>query len=246
MGSGHDERTEKRPAVTQSVCGVLLPAALFTFLIALLPGSGIAQQAAIIGAKPIAIENVTNIKEQPLALLAKFPDAGPAMARYVAQQLTQQPAMVDALLSIVNDTSPEQASAMGAGMVRAVRALGPKQANSARVITEKVMRSDNRYLTTTFASLGPHYRANAAFVSPANLPPRAVAATGNMGAGIGAAWRVGLAENKNMMDYNLHGDQAGCLYYSYSNEITHCRGTIVAMMTSNADQNGAVSISPTI
>ena len=237
----------------QRMHAVLLYTALLGVFIAMSPHDGIAQQAAfapIITATPTPIENATNIRAQPLALLAKFPDAGPDMARFVAQQLTQQPGLVDAMLSIVKDTSPAQASAMGAGMVRAVRVLNAKQPASARVIAQKVMRSDNKYLTTTFASLGPRYAGNAVFVAPASLPPREALASGDVGLGMGSAWRMGPAENEDLTprspERNSNDIAEGCSFNSNGYTENNCRGMIVAIMKSDAALNGAVSTSPTI
>lgn len=225
----------------------LRAALFFAALIALSPGDGIAQLTG--DATPI--ENVTNIRAQPLALLAKFPDAGPDMARFVAQQLTQQPGAVDAMLSIVKDTSPQQASAMGAGMVRAVRNLSAKQPAAARAISEKIMRTDNKWLTTTFVSLGPRYQGNEPFVAPAMLPPRELV-TMDMGTGMGAAWRVGPAENQTLTNWdpNSNDENKKCPYNSYYYMNGGCRaldgGMIVAIIKSDAPHNGAVSTSPTI
>ena len=221
-------------------------------LLVLLPLNGFAETLPPVIATDtsIPIVNATDIKTQPLALLAKYPEAGPAMARFVAQQLTQQPGAVDAMLSIIKDSSPQQASAIGAGMVRAARNLSAKHPASARAISEKVMRTDNQWLRTTYTSLGPRYSGNAVFAAPADLPPREAVATGEMGLGLGGAWRVGPVQNNNYPGAN--GDQNAneiiktCLYDSTGYVDPHCRGMIVAIIKSDAGHNGAVSTSPTI
>ncbi len=240
-------------AMRRHMPAALLYTALFATVISTLPQTSRAEKVAgvpaIIVSKPTEIENATNIKAQPLALLAKFPEAGPEMARYVAQQLTQNPNSIDAMLSIISDTSPAQASAIGAGMVRAVRSLSAKQPAWARTTTEKVMRSDNKYLTTTYASLGPLYRPNVPFSAFTALPPHNVA-SGEVGFSMGAAWRVGPAENENFTERNNGQNNPGfyenCPVDSYGNRNLNCRGMIVAMMKSDASHNGAVSTSPTI
>ena len=256
MGASHQRSSFARIAHRYARV-VVCYTVLFSLCSVMLPKNGIAQQAesnpalpSFISAKPTEIENATNIRAQPLALLAKFPDAGPAMARFVAQQLTQQPAMIDAMLSIVNDTSPAQASAMGAGMVRAARMIAARQPSASRAITEKVMRSDNKWLTTTYASLGPRYNGSGVFVAPAGLPPREALAGADMGEGIGAAWRMGPAENVNYAAPESSGNTPNggqkCFYDADGYLDSHCRGMIVAVMKSDASHNGAVSTSPTI
>jgi hypothetical protein len=238
MRVNHNQHGVNDRTVTRRVVVTLCMLAL---CIGIAPHSGNAQTTEI--------ENATNIRAQPLALLAKFPDAGPAMARFVADQLTQQPGSIDAMLSIVNDTSPQQASAMGAGMVRAVRALSTKNPAMARAISEKVMRADNKYLTTTYASLGPRYRGNVPFVAPGDVPPRELAA-GDIGFGLGAAWRIGPGVGDNLTGYganqNPNDVTQTCLYNSNGYYDDHCRGMIVAIIKSDASSNGAVSTSPTI
>jgi hypothetical protein len=50
-----------------------------------------AQTAASVA---LPLEQVSDVKAQPLSVLAKFPQAGPAMAQYVAQVLRRQPSVV--------------------------------------------------------------------------------------------------------------------------------------------------------
>jgi hypothetical protein len=73
----------------------------------------------------------------------------------VAEVLTKKPDVVDAVLSIMPDSSPEQASAIGAGLVRAMRGLLGKNPELVTQISEKILRSENVALKTTFFALGP-------------------------------------------------------------------------------------------
>lgn len=192
---------------------------------------------AVIGST-VPLEKVTDLKSQPLALLAKFPDAGNAMARYVAQMLHHDPSLVDSILSVVRDTSPEQASAIGAGLVRGLRAFGAKQPNLSRAITEKVMKSDNLFLKTTFHAIGPRYSGSSAVAMADKLPPPPRSSL-TVGEGLpDLKSRIG-PENLS----ELVGEQV--LELKDDSALVPEDGMIVALMLSDASRNGAVSTSPT-
>jgi hypothetical protein len=127
-------------------------------LLVLSAGAGTIAHAAInTNATPRGISpaELTTLRTQPLSLLAQFPDGGAPMARYVAQAVASDPRVVPPMLSVANDTSPEQATAMAAGMVRGTRSLEKKQPKTARAIANQVMQSSNLQLRTTFKALGP-------------------------------------------------------------------------------------------
>ena len=121
----------------------------------------------------ISSAELANLRAQPLSLLAEFPEGGALMARYVAQAVAADPKVVPPILSIANDTSPEQAAAIGAGMVRGARALQAKQPGVARSIAAQVMQSSNARVKTTFMALGPKPLGSGefAFTIPPLLPP---------------------------------------------------------------------------
>ena len=189
-------------------------------------------------AKTPPIEKANDIGAQPLALLAKFPEAGTAMARFVAQVITRDPQIVDAVLSIVKDTSPQQASAIGAGLVRAVRGLSAKHPALSRAIVSKISQVENLWLKTTFFALGPTY-------SEAALPPRQplyrIMYNVNMSVGTGLPMDRGRVGPAIDPDPNpLRGFIAG-----REPDLWDKHGMLVAIMLSDAEQNGAVSTSPT-
>lgn len=216
------------------------------------PVPAIVAPPAPIGAeKPVPLEQVTNIKAQPLALLAKFPNAGPQLAQYVAQQVARQPGVVDAILSLANTTSPEQASAIGAGLVRAMRSMDEKQGETYRQVSEKVMRSDNIWLKASYQALGPDYRFYRAYSAPGALPPRDYASFAATDSVPTRDWRVGPAENELVQPVgNAFGNSLiknnRCRGNLWKNEDRFCHGMIVATVGSNASSNGAVSTSPTL
>lgn len=209
-----------------------------------------AQEIPSIAAPAVALEQATNIKAQPLSILSKFPLAGPAMARYVAQALTKEPAAVDAVLSIIPDTSPEQAAAIGAGMVRAIRALGSKQGDAVRSIMYKVMQSDNKWLKTTFAAIGPYGGravSTGSSAGAADLKPLPTADNAGGGGAVGTR----LAEDESRVGpsvlTNLTGASIGVRPDSFeshlNNNLTRY-GMIVAIIKSDADDNDVLPISP--
>lgn len=237
-----------------------------------------AQSIPAVMGSMVSIENVTDFKAQPLALLAKFPEAGTAMASYVARMFSREPGMIDSLLSIMDDTSPQQATAIGAGLVRSVRAIENKNPTTARMIANKISQSSNLWLKTTFSALGPHYSANALPSAPARLLPAPLSTAtvglplGDFEARLGSRLRSGcgtvgrsLSVNDRLDPLSINRadaldpivlDADGYGVYcapdgSDKKQITardtdpFSRGTIVAMVDSDARSNGAVSTSPT-
>lgn len=199
--------------------------------------------------KAIPLEQASDLKTQPLAVLYKFPAAGPKMAEFVAKEVAARPAVVDALLSIMTDASPQQASAIGAGMVRGVRALDKKQAPLAKEISEKIAHTENPWLKTTFNALGPNYTGRIPIVGAPvfaeNIPNNAPGGTGTALAK--NEWRVGPEEHHLTQPIQSGADNRDrCSFFSVEYQYTRCRGTVVALVTSDGPSNGAVSTSPTM
>lgn len=187
------------------------------------------------------LEQVSDIKSQPLALLAKFPDAGVSMAKYVAELIMRQPSVVDAILSIMDTATQEQSAAIGAGIARSARALEAKQDGSANTLSGKVQRNKNVWLKTTYNAIGPNYAENAPLILPEPLQPQPLenvyvgtelpqekGRVGPARTGENTGRIIGL--NKGLPDgYGLLGRA----------------GMIVAIIASDDKKNGAVSTSPT-
>jgi hypothetical protein len=190
------------------------------------------------------LEQATDIKAQPLAVLAKFPEAGVAMARYVAELVAKQPSLVDAVLSIVNVATPQQAAAIGAGLVRSVRALGVNDSQTPVVLTRKIMKSDSMWMKKTFAAIGPNYNVKTApLIIPEPLPiaPLSNAPVGQMlplDKG-----RIGPSRISTLLGYN--GGLNNNPLLSEGSRLLNRHGMIVAIMASDNKKNGAVSTSPT-
>lgn len=239
-----------------SVGAIALIVAATSAPLPVVAASAISTVPATIGSM-IPIENATNIKAQPLAVLAKFPEAGPAMARYVAQLLVDNPSVIDALLSIVSDASPQQAAALGAGLVRGVRALEAKESGGSQSIAEKIIRSENRWLKTTFQALGPSYSANTAgtVILPPVPPP--VLNTASVGTTIqGSRARLGetrrfgppLGDVRGSTEKKFGAAAALPPTAPFDTEVLTTRGMIVANLVNtlkaDAPASGAVSTSP--
>lgn len=198
---------------------------------------------AVIGTQPL-LDHVTDFKAQPLAILARFPTAGAAMASFVAQLVSKEPTMIDALLSIMNVSTPEQSSAMGAGLVRATRVLLKDKPELARALAEKVGQSDNLWLKTTFTALGYKFTTVAYYSSPGALPP---ATTQNFAGGNAlppTRSRLGPPERSDTIVLSDRNQQT---FYKKSNadQPFGSGGMIVAVVKSDAPANGAYSTSPT-
>ena len=216
------------------------------------PPPAIAQELPALATVGVSLEQASDIKTQPLLLLSKFPSAGPALAKFVAQALAKEPEAVDAVLSIMPDTSPEQAAAIGAGMVRALRAMGNASGELARNVTYKVMMSDNKWLKTTFSAIGP--RSNGTLPSGKSYMVGALdhypamRNAGGGGAAIGSPlandeWRVGPS-----VVTNLGGDFERLVDGLETQENARFTryGMIIAIIKSDGPSNGVVSTSPTI
>lgn len=185
------------------------------------------------------LERATNVKAQPLLLLAKFPNAGPGLAQYVAQAMAKQPGIFDAILSILPDTSIPQASAIAAGVVRALRGLVAKEPALVKEIVAKVQRSNNVAFKTTFFAIGPqnilptpHF---ASIVPDAN--PLMV---GQMGEPL----PIGQGRMGHEAEKLVYGEQTSSTNQMSDNEY-FSSGTIVALISSNAASNGTGATSPT-
>lgn len=192
-------------------------------------------------AAPTPLEKSDDVKAQPLLLLAKFPKAGPALARYVAQALAKQPSIFDAILSILPDTSPEQASAIGAGVVRALRTLAEKQPALVKEIVSKIARSNNLAFKTTFFAIGPRNPTMAEHYAMI-LPPETGLLAEEIGEKLpGNQGRLGSEPVSANGAGNILRNQE--VHISDAEYFAH--GTIVALISSNAASNGAVPTSPT-
>lgn len=222
---------------------VLLIAALI-MLVGRATWASASETPSVIG-NTIAIEDATDLKTQPLALLAKFPEGGAAMAHFVAQAIIDRPGLVDAFLSIASDTSPQQAAAIGAGMVRGTRVLATKQSSLAQAIANKIMQSNNAWLKTSFFALGPRYSKDSVFVALEPLPPAPLVAN-SMGAELPIyRSRIGPTREGELVLTN-HDIEANNRYgSSEDSHLLNRSGTIIAILASDARSNGATSTSPT-
>jgi hypothetical protein len=211
-----------------------------------------AQEIPALATVAVPLEQATNIKAQPLAILSKFPSAGPALARYVAQILAKEPATLDAMLSIIPDTSPEQAAAIGAGMVRALRTLAGKQGDAAHAFSFKILQSENPWLKTTFMAIGPR-GAGSLSVGGYSVRPDAPYPTANNAGGGGPIGIAMAIDESRVGPSRVSGSGATArgmftkdAFDSQLNRDLTRYGMIVAIIESDAPSNGVVSTSPTI
>lgn len=191
----------------------------------------------VIGTQPI-LEQVTDFKAQPLAILAKFPDAGSALAGFIAKLAVDQPGIMDAVLSIVETSSPEQASAIGAGLIRACRVLVKRNPELVQSLTKKILQSDNRWLKTTFMALGLNYNFSVHFVSPPIVSPAALSTVEIGSIPILVEGRIGPQQKTTITPIPLSPKSPENV-----ERIRH--GMIVAVIRSGPSENGAFSTSPT-
>jgi hypothetical protein len=206
---------------------------------------------AIIGSTT-PLEQATDFKAQPLAILSKFPEAGTAMARFVAQAVMRDPGALDAILSVMDIASPEQASAMGAGMVRAVRAMEARQSRNARLIAAKVMRTANVWLKTTFLAIGPAYAADAPLILPEPVAPALLSSTPtgtsllDGQSKLGPDYkRINTSDSlKNTLDIADNSRDPGAFNENGTIVALIADGPLVSTVASTASNNGGTPTSP--
>ena len=236
---------------------VQLVAALLCLLMLSLRFGSLAYAAVSANSAPnvpsISPAELTTLRTQPLSLLAQFPDGGAPMARYVALAVVSDPRVVPPMLSIAGDTSPQQAAAMGAGLVRAARALEAKQPKTSAAIANQVNKSTNPQLKTIFQALGPKPPPNDQFaftmpeplvnspltLAPADngvLPPSSSTESSRIESSV--VRKDGEAETIDHKESNLlnpNSDEDAGLRYT----------AIATAIVNDARRNGAVSTSPT-
>lgn len=197
----------------------------------------------LIETKPL--DQSADFKAQPLAILSKFPKAGPALASFVADLVSKQPQVMEAIISVIEVATPEQASAIGAGMVRAARTLLKSNPQIVRLMEHKISNSENLWLKTTFRALGYSYISNQ-YVSPPLIKPTELSKNP-----IGTTIKHEKSELSDVESYRknslrvpadnaergIAGNDFKSIFSGY--------GTIVAIIVSNASNNGAASTSPT-
>jgi hypothetical protein len=202
----------------------------------LLPPLALAQTASSIAASitPPTLAKL-DIKAEPLSLLAMFPQGGPKMAQALAKAIRSEPSLIDRVLAIADDTSPEQASAMGAGLVRAVRALSTRQPAAAGSIIKKVLASTNLRLKTTFFANGPRNLMRSTLILPPPIQPSTTIVEGSLG--------TPLANSKLGVGKPSSAPTVAPLEIDGMNQITR-NGMILAAIGSDEQTNQVVSTSP--
>ncbi|MFZ4125674.1 MAG: hypothetical protein ACOYJ2_06355 [Rickettsiales bacterium] len=188
----------------------------------------------------VPIEQVTDYRSQPLALLARFPEAGTAMARYVADLVSKQPSIVESIMNIITDATPDQAAAIGAGVARSLRALSETQPEVTASITKSSLSANNPWYKTTFRAIDAGYSQNAPVIIPDPIPPVPLS-TGYVG--------LELPEGEGRVGPARIGQPIPQGFKPFGNkensDMLVRRGMIVAIMASDKEKNGAVSTSPT-
>jgi hypothetical protein len=194
---------------------------------------------------PATLDQATDIKAQPLAMLYKFPAAGPALAKFVAENIVRDPSAIDAILSVGKDASPQQASAIGAGLVRGVRVIAVRQPKLANAIAAKVAGSDNLWMKTTFVALGANYSTAGASLIASQLP--LLSGGGGSVDGIGSVLSPEKARVRKYDEFAANPVRGTLNNSSISDaeRMEKERGTIIAILASDAILNGATSTSPT-
>lgn len=201
----------------------------------------------------VPLEKVTDIKSQPLALLAKFPQGGAPMAAYVAHIVANDPTAVDPILSVVKDASPQQAAAIGAGLARASRVIATTQPGLTQSISEKVGRMESASLKVTYQAIGTDHLSTFYAESPPPLAGNPLPSESREAERISVAptpSRSLVGAQVTLTPANGAGESEGAALLPpigppiAETAVLH-NGTIIAILASDASSSGATSTSPT-
>lgn len=188
---------------------------------------------------------ISRIQAEPGVLLKRFLEGGPKLADYVSRAVITDVSLADPIFSITADATPQQASAIGAGFARAARALGGKQPKVALAISEKVRRVESTRLKITFYAIGPSYAVNFAPKLP-DLIPYAELTSPEIGLSLsGGKSRLGIPR-ETVLAYGVDfGSEGNIAATANGHDILGQDTMFVAILSSDAPKNGAVSTSPT-
>jgi hypothetical protein len=110
-----------------------------------------------VGGTPAMAEALTPAAVQqfltnPSALLAQFPNGGQPLSAQIRDLLASNPATLDAILALLKNASPDQASAIGVGLGQAAELLVHSDPDLATKIQTAVVQSANGPAMVAFSA----------------------------------------------------------------------------------------------
>lgn len=114
----------------------------------------------------LGADRLAELNRDPETLLTDYPNGGPKLASEVARALVADPAMAEKMMPLVDQATPEQASAIGAGMARAARYFSYNQPDISAQIARLAESSENLRFKLTFRAIGPDYQRFAMRIIP--------------------------------------------------------------------------------
>jgi hypothetical protein len=126
----------------------------------------------------ITAEKATNFLEAPAALLANFADGGGALSSAIRDLVTIRPETLEGISSLAEAATPEQNSAIGAGLGTAAAICVVSQPATAIDIQAAALKSGSNDLLTSFTSITGDIPTN---VTPGSDPTGESTAGGGRG-----------------------------------------------------------------
>jgi hypothetical protein len=186
-------------------------------------------------------EELNQLRRNPGSVLNEFPKGGPKMAKYIARVAMADPKLIESMVNATELASPDQASAIGAGLARAARLLSGDQLSN---INNRAFNARNINTRITYKAIGKLYGPQ----------DRAILKPVEIGFWDGAAGGTDLYGNELQATVGSNNDffQQGSLQNSFFEEnfksfddFFESPQAAASFVASSAEDNGAFSTSPT-
>jgi hypothetical protein len=128
----------------------------------------------------ITAEKATNFLEAPAALLANYADGGGALSSAIRDLVSTRPETLEGIQSLSEAATPDQNSAIGAGLGTAAAICVVSQPATAMDIQAAALKSGSNELLTSFTSITGDIPTN---VTPGSDPTGESTAGGGKGGG---------------------------------------------------------------
>jgi hypothetical protein len=118
---------------------------------------------------PLSETEVNEIRTNPKSVLDKFPKGGPKMASYVTRAVATDPSLAQSMGNLDGATRA-QASAVGAGVVRAGRLIAAQDPEALQRLNDDVEKMSNPHVKRMFKAIGPQVPQIGGQDIPSRLP----------------------------------------------------------------------------
>ncbi|MDG1286939.1 MAG: hypothetical protein P8P30_05165 [Rickettsiales bacterium] len=191
----------------------------------------------------ISKARIAELKSNPSSLLEAFPKGGPKMAKYVARAASTDSSLVESILKASQQATFDQASAIGAGLARAVRGSLTKLIKS---ISEQVAQLGSLSTQISYNAVGPIQSAGSQVIPEPVRIGLADASGGSFN--LSPHTGGGLAGSKGL-PHQIGSKSSSLTQYAQNtqrfSDMFSDPWKTVSIVALEADDNGATSTSPT-